>query len=259
MPNGDFEQITEKKFPCSWLVDNTGINEYVFDWFTPINTTTDVMSTYADDDCWAKAPYTGEGKRAPHSGNVMIGMINYSPEGGCQPNEWHEYLSIKLTEKLVVGNVYCVEFWVALGENSKYATNNIGVLLTTESPERNSCEPILYKPQVNVDRVINNTKDWLRIEASFLADSAYEFLTVGNFFTHGETIIETQKGQPAQQPEGNPSEDSGFEIEEEDEFIDVETENDISYLAYYFIDDVALFLCPSVKNTIKKEKPQVTN
>lgn len=251
MPNGDFEDTISKTFPCSWLVDEVGINEYVYNWFTPIGTTTDIMSTYAEDDCWANAPNTGEGKRAPHSGEVMIGFINYSPEGGCQPNEWHEYFSIKLSEKLVPGNVYCLEFWVALGGNSKYATNNIGGLFTTKTPKRGSCEPILYKPQVNIDRVVNNTKDWLRIEASFLADSAYEYLTLGNFFTHDQTKIETQKGQPVQQPEGT-TDDSGSEEVEEDS-IDIETENDISFLAYYFIDDVALYLCPSVKAT-KKEK-----
>jgi len=248
VPNGDFEQITEKKFPCSWLLNDVGINEYLHHWFTPISTSTDVISTYADEDCWAKAPNTGEGNRPPHSGNVMIGMINYSPEGGCQPNEWHEYLSVKLSEKLIVGNVYCVEFWVALGANSKYATNNIGVLFTTQSPERNSCSPILYKPQVNINHVLNNTKDWLRIEASFMADSAYEYLTIGNFFTHEQTTIETQKGQPVQQSD-NTVEDSGTEIE--NEFINVDAENDISFLAYYFIDDVALYLCPSAKATTK--------
>ena len=249
MPNGDFEDTTGKSFPCSWLVDRVGINEYVYNWFTPIGTTTDVMSTYADDECWANAPNTGEGKREPHSGEVMIGFINYSPEGGCQPNEWHEYFSVQLSEKLVPGNVYCLEFWVALGANSKYATNNIGALFTTKSPERNGCMPMYQKPQVNVDHVINNTKDWVRIEMSFLADSTYEYLTMGNFFTHDETIIETQKGQPVKLPkEKNTAED-----EELNEDTDWETDSNISFLAYYFMDDVALYLCPSV-NTTKNNK-----
>lgn len=264
VPNGDFEQITDKKFPCSWLVDAVGINEYVFDWYTPIGTTTDVMSTYADDECWAQVPNTGEGKMAPHSGNVMIGFINYSPEGGCQPNEWHEYLTVKLTQKLTPGNVYCVEYWIALGANSNFATNNIGALFTTENPERSSCKPIFQKPQINADEVVKNTKTWHRIQASFLADSAYEYLTIGNFFTHEQTIIEVQKGHPAQQPQGTP-EDSGEEKAPSDDDsetydnIDLEEENDISYLAYYFIDDVSVMLCPSVQVLPKKIEKQLKN
>lgn len=246
MPNGDFEGRTQKDFPCSWLVDDANLNQYIFDWFTPIGTTTDIMSSYADDDCWAKTPNTGEGTMAPHSGNVMVGFINYSPDGGCQPNEWHEYLSVELTEPLTPGNLYCIEFWVALGANSNYATNNIGALLTTESPERGGCEPILYKPQVNITRVINNTQDWLRIEAGFLADSAYRYLTIGNFFLHDSTIIEEQKAHPAQQPQGTPTEDSGEDIVNDDG-LTTETTPNISYLAYYFIDDVKLYLCPSVR------------
>lgn len=258
VPNGSFEQKTDKTFPCSWLVDNAGINLYVYDWFTPIATTTDVMSTYAKDGCWAQAPNTGEGKMAPHSGEVMIGFINYSPEGGCQPNEWHEYLSVKLIEKLVPGNVYCLEFWVALGANSNYATNNIGGLFTTKNPTRDGCAPIYQKPQVNIDKVTKNTKKWLRVEYSFLADSAYEYLTIGNFFTHEETKIEVQKAQPVQQPEGT-TDDSDEESETLEE-LEIEGESgDISFLAYYFIDDIALYLCPSVKTESKKAKPQVSN
>lgn len=245
VPNGDFEQKTEKPFPCSWLIDDDNINDYVYNWYTTIGTSTDVMSAYSDDDCWSKTPYTGEGTREPHSGKVMIGLINYSPDGGCQPNEWHEYLSVKLTQALVPGNLYCIEFWVALGENSYYATNNIGALLTKDNPQRNSCAPIFTQPQVNVERVINNTKEWLRIDASFLADSAYEYLTIGNFFSHENTIIETQKNHPVRQPQENNT----GEVQEE-ETIEKSDDDAISYLAYYFIDDVRLYLCPSVNNKI---------
>lgn len=246
VPNGDFESITDAEFPCSWLVDDHNINNFVNDWYTPIATTTDVMSSYANDDCWAHTPNTGEGYMAPHSGNVMIGFINYSPDGGCQPNEWHEYLTVELTEALTPGNVYCVEFWVALGSYSAYATNNIGALLTTRGPDRTSCDPIFNKPQVNVTHVLKNTHNWLRIEASFLADSAYRFLTIGNFFSHEETIIEEQKAQPAQQPQGTtPSESEGEDIITDE--VESEYNSNISYLAYYFIDDVKLYLCPSVR------------
>lgn len=245
VPNGDFEQKTEKKFPCSWLIDDDDINDYVYNWYTTIGTSTDVMSAYSDDDCWAKTPHTGEGTREPHSGKVMTGLINYSPDGGCQPNEWHEYLSVKLSQALVPGNLYCIEFWVALGEHSYYATNNIGALLTTNNPQRGSCEPILTQPQVNAERVINNTKEWLRIDASFLADSAYEYLTIGNFFSHDETLIEERMGHPTKQPQGTSDEEYDTNITETD---------GISYLAYYFLDDVRLYLCPSVNNTIMPPK-----
>ena len=246
VPNGNFEQKTDKDFPCSWLIDDDNINDYVYDWYTPIGTSTDVMSAYAAEDCWAKTPNTGEGKMKPHSGKVMIGLINYSPDGGCQPNEWHEYLSVKLLQPLVPGNLYCVEFWVALGDNSYYATNNIGALLTVNNPQRSQCAPIFAQPQVNVTRVINNTKEWLRIEAGFLADSAYEYLTIGNFFNHAETTIEERLNLPTPEPQGTYTED-----DTEANFDEIE---DVSMLAYYFIDDVRLYLCPSANITPIKPK-----
>lgn len=253
VPNGDFESRSADEFPCSWLVDDDNINDYINNWFTPIGTSTDVMSTYARPNCWAHAPETGEGTMAPHSGNVMIGFINYSPDGGCQPEEWHEYLSVELTDSLVPGNLYCIEFWVALGGHSYYATNNIGALLTTSAIERGGCAPILYKPQVNIDRVVKNTTEWLRIEASFFADSAYRYLTIGNFFKHEETMIEEQFIQPAKKPEGstmptNPVSETAIEASES---------TDISHLAYYFIDDVKLYLCPSASISVPKPAPEV--
>ncbi len=247
VPNGDFETNTIKEFPCSWLVDDGNINDYLYDWFTPIATTTDVMSNYADSDCWARTPNTGEGFMIPHSGSVMVGFINYSPDGGCQPNEWHEYLSVELTQPLTPGNMYCLEFYVALGANSLYATNNIGALFTTGSPENTSCTPIFKKPQVNVSQVVKNTTQWMRIELGFLADSAYRYLTLGNFFNHAETIIEEMKEKPALTPEGTPV------ITDDDVAIEYDEESTgVSHLAYYFIDDVKLYLCPSVKTTPTK-------
>jgi hypothetical protein len=241
VPNGDFETHTDKSFPCSWLIDEANINNYLYDWYTPIATTTDILSTYADEDCWAHTPETGEGYMQPHSGNVMVGFINYSPDGGCQPSEWHEYLSVELNQTLTPGNMYCLEFWVALGANSFYATNNIGALFTTKSPESTNCSPILQKPQINVSTVIKNTTTWLRVEAGFIADSNYRYLTIGNFYSHDSTIIMEQMKQPAQQPQGTP-------MPESDTDNNNIAANDISYLAYYFIDDVRLYLCPSVQN-----------
>ena len=81
-----------------------------------------------------------------------------------------------------------------------------------------------------------------------MADSAYEYLTIGNFFNHDETLIEERMGQPTKQPQGKPTDD------EYDTDID-ETEG-ISYLAYYFLDDVRLYLCPSVNNTATPPKGQ---
>lgn len=248
VPNGSFESHTDKKFPCSWLVDDDNVNDYIHDWFTPIGTTTDVMSSFADFDCWAHTPETGEGYMAPHSGDIMIGFINYSPDGGCKPNEWHEYVSVELTERLTPGNLYCMEFWVALGTNSYYATNNIGALLTTESIENTSCKPIFRKPQVNITKVIDNTGHWMRFEASFLADSSYKFLTIGNFFPHTETeIITRPELKPAQNPEGSPEKEASVEIS-------MESKSVISYLAYYFIDDVKLYLCPSASVPSKNKE-----
>lgn len=232
VPNGDFEQRRDSvPMPDSWLIGNENINDFIFDWYTPIGTTTDIHHTDSSD-CWACMPNGGEGNIHPHSGSVCIGFINHSLGSGCSPRPWHEYVSTELMEPLTPGNLYCVEFWVALAGKSLFATNNIGALFTTGDMKRNDCEPVLRRPQVNHTEIIARQGEWVLISASFLADSAYTHITIGNFFEDSATKIITL------------NEEHLVQADESTEYV---VPSGKSTYAYYYLDDISVILCQSAR------------
>ena len=63
-----------------------------------------------------------------------------------------------------------------------YATNKLGALFTTEKfGQGNFAHPINFA-QVHSDSVLADTINWFHFMASFVADSSYKFMTIGNFF-----------------------------------------------------------------------------
>jgi hypothetical protein len=126
---------------------------------------------------------------------------------------WHEYLQVKLLKPLIPGQHYCVEMWVSAGDNVALATNNIGMLFTKEAIS--GTDQIIATPQFNSIQVIRDTDNWTLISGSFIADTDAQYLTIGNFFEDSETQHET-----------------------------INT-NSCSDGAYYYIDDIAVTLCPA--------------
>lgn len=225
VPNGDFENSV-KEFPCSWLVSES-IHEYITDWYTPIGTSTDLFGFNVKNTCWTYPTVAGPGAFTPRSGNNTLGIINYTPTGGCN-SEWHEYASVELLEPLTPGAIYCVEFWVQLGANCTLASGNIGALFTLDRILREDCHPILTTPQVNRPEPVLHTEGWVAIKGTFVADEAFKFLTIGNFFSHKETSVLNI----------NTLELDDVSIETP---LLVRTES--RAYTYYYIDDVSVIAC----------------
>ncbi|HRH38887.1 MAG TPA: gliding motility-associated C-terminal domain-containing protein, partial [Flavobacteriales bacterium] len=104
----------------------------------------------------------------------------------------HEYISHALAAPLVPGETYAVEFFVNLADISKYTVTDIGALLSVQQPQRPDMLAITAVPQVtNTDPgALDDTIDWMRIHGCFTADSAYAYITIGNFHAGAATLYE---------------------------------------------------------------------
>jgi len=98
------------------------------------------------------------------------------------------YLQTKLITVLQTGKCYYGEFWVSLVNNSKFAINNIAMLLTDTSVKVNDGYPmgiglIPANPQVfnYGNSVIQDTLNWVKISGVFVAQGGEEYITIGNF------------------------------------------------------------------------------
>ncbi len=125
-------------------------------------------------------PQNWAGYQYPASGNAYVGFLTYSD---ALPNS-REFPTSNLASPLIIGIKYFISFKVALTVTSYFqvncATNKIGALFATSPYGCNAL--ITNNPQVYTDTIVTDSINWTRITGSFLADSAYTYMVIGNFF-----------------------------------------------------------------------------
>ncbi|MBW6482961.1 MAG: gliding motility-associated C-terminal domain-containing protein [Vicingaceae bacterium] len=127
------------------------------------------------------------GFQIPRTGEAYAGFIGYDKN----ILNGREFFGVALTSPLVIGKKYYVSFYVSSGyavSSINIAHNNIGAMFTTYS----YYDPFMVLPHPNFahikeTKIISDTINWIEISSSFVADSAYTFIIIGNFFNNSLT------------------------------------------------------------------------
>ena len=204
VPNFSFEDTIA--CPGGW----GGINEAI-GWFQPcICTSSSDYFNLCDSAGFVGIPNNSFGFQYPQEGVAYAGIVMFDLTG----INYREFIEIKLSDTLVQNDKYCVNFYVSLANESKYAIKTIGCLFTPDTFQTNSLnQEIFLIPQIeNIDSIITDTMNWVLISGEFTASGGERFLTIGNFRNDSNTsIMQIQSG--------------GFSA------------------SYYYIDDVSVTLC----------------
>ncbi len=131
------------------------------------------------------------------TGVAYMGMCTYHT---TFPN-FREMIGAFLTSPLVSGSKYFVTFKVSFAYSPNYgfytATNKLGILFSTV--DYLSTPPSLNNYcQAYSDSIISDTLGWTTVRKSFIADSAYSFITISNFFSNANIDTLNFLGNPVQ-------------------------------------------------------------
>jgi len=127
-------------------------------------------------------------------GSAYVGVCSYDNA----PDEYREYVGAELLEPLVVGCEYQLRFRTNPACNGTYwltdfgtACNNIGMLFTTASNAwytlTGAAFPYRNYAHLHTSAPVDDTLAWTMVEGTFIADSAYTHLVLGNFFADSLT------------------------------------------------------------------------
>jgi hypothetical protein len=135
-------------------------------------------------DCSEWCGYnTSRGFQLPHSGLAYAGINVFKP---TLPNQGNEHIGVELQSPLVIGTEYFVSFFVSCGFTPllvNIATNKIGALFTVNAySDPTGARQMPNDCQIYTDEIVADTINWTLISGSFVADSAYQYLVIGNFF-----------------------------------------------------------------------------
>lgn len=175
VPNPGFELFSS--MPIGWFYKGDHFSQVMKYWDSPTAASPDVFGPNVRvPKNWADK---GFGRERAHGGESMVGLTCY----GCKDGKPHcrEYVQIHLSEPLVVGQNYYVEFWVTHLENS-LQINNLGVCFVEEKVQEIIDGVLNLTPQAKVYGIVSAPNGrWRRLSAVFQADAPANYLLVGNF------------------------------------------------------------------------------
>ncbi len=135
----------------------------------------------------AGVPRNEWGYQFPASGNAYIGIETWA--AGFGPNLM-EIAGCQLSTPLVIGTKYYLSMKVCRTEKNIIATNNIGISFSTVPYNQTDTVPINNTSAIKASSIITDTTNWVLVKGTFVADSAYDYVMVGNFYDdqHTDTV-----------------------------------------------------------------------
>jgi hypothetical protein len=130
----------------------------------------------------------------PYEGSSCVGVFTHVNLSGQEQREW---IMVPLLDTLVPGQTYFCSFRAnaGFGGNDQYpqiwlASNHMGMLFTTY--DRHWYYGDAFPAPINFahiehSQILTDTVGWTLVSGSFVADSAYTFLMLGNFFSNALT------------------------------------------------------------------------
>ena len=136
-------------------------------------------------------PFNQWGYQYPKTGEAYAGLItyiNFVPDA-------REYIGIQLLQPLIVGTEYFISFYVGMAFNVEtqlfgIATNKLGLRFSTiQYTAFSNPAPIDNFAHIYTDSINTDTLNWTKISGKFIADSTYNYIIIGNFFSDSLTSI----------------------------------------------------------------------
>jgi hypothetical protein len=150
-------------------------------WYGPTDNTPDYLNA-----CWngvttdtMDVPINRFGSQYARTGVAYAGVFCLYASVNAR-----DYISVKLTDTLEIGQQYDVEFYVSLADSSWGGIDNLAAHLSS-TPDTMyagfSITNLPFQPQIFCDTIIKDTSAWTRIHGSLVASGGECYITIGVF------------------------------------------------------------------------------
>lgn len=183
VPNPSFEVISE----CPSTAGELPLAE---NWYIPTISTPDLYNECSTNAYYGIPPADSDSAQ-PRTGIGMARLGLWTTSG------FREYVAIELSEELVSGQIYIFSMHLLLFNESVSKVGAIGALFTEDSMIDNSGEygvQIITEAQINnpPSNIFGDSENWMHFIDTLIASGGESFLTIGNFVTDNQTVVDTQ-------------------------------------------------------------------
>jgi len=100
-----------------------------------------------------------------------------------------EYVSVKIKRTIPKRAKVYAEFWISWHgydccrtESVSFPGGQHGMWFSPTQPFENSRGLLAARPQINLDSLVTDTVNWLKVSGTFISEADYDYLTIGNFY-----------------------------------------------------------------------------
>lgn len=131
-------------------------------------------------------PLNAWGYQNPFNGNAYAFLGTYD---GMNFSNIHEFIGCRLMESLIPGTKYFVSAYISRADlyPANGASNNFGFRFCNEGYSELIPPPIDNFSHIHSTAIVSDSINWTKISGSFIADSAYKYLILGNFYDNENT------------------------------------------------------------------------
>ncbi len=176
-----------------------GADTYAIDWYSGTGGSSDYFNACAGVGSWVNVPDNLFATFQPaHSGVAYAGF--WTNTG----SEYYEYVQTQLTEPLVAGECYYVEFWSAPATQSDFfgithaTTDAIGAYFSSSKVgDAFTYSLLAATPQVDnnaTGNYIDQPGDWTKICGYFEAAGGEEWVCIGNYHNYAGIDVVAYEG-----------------------------------------------------------------
>lgn len=140
-------------------------------------------------------PNISFGYQYPHSGGCVAGLVTWNKSTHPLPN-YREFVGVQLLSPTIIGQKYFISFYCNNTFWMGAANNKMGVKLSTVQFDSCCPPPLTNSSHLWTDSVVVDTLGWTLVNGTFIADSIYNYLILGNFFDINHTDTATLKPSP---------------------------------------------------------------
>lgn len=122
------------------------------------------------------------------TGNAFAAFWAGDPTSGT----YREYVQMQLSDTLISGKCYYIEFYLSFLNGGRFAVNNIGAHFSSSTFTTNGS--LLSIPAHILkfgNPVIKDTLSWVQVAGLFSSTGIESYLTIGNFFDDANTVYQT--------------------------------------------------------------------
>ncbi len=184
VPNGSFENLGEGTLRRDEQFD------LVKEWGFSTDVIPDVFAKEIKSR-YVAIPDNLYGTEEPAEGDKYAGIVMYS----YRSKRPRSYITVELKSKMKENNLYCIRYKASLAERSRYASNNLGALITSKKVSEKGTNAIVNGAAIVNDRndVVGQTDGWWDFCKRYAAKGNEQYLTIGNFATDANTANDTRE------------------------------------------------------------------